>query len=131
MIVQAQASGGGAQWSVADIEIWEATASHDVIFAKATRHWIGQQSSLLPRLFQAVSPGGTFAFQVPLNFEMPSHALNHAIGNEGPWATRVRDVRNTNLLKAPHCFAILEPYRAVLDIWDTEYLHVLDGRDAH
>jgi trans-aconitate 2-methyltransferase len=130
MIGQAQASGVGAEWSVADIAIWKPTASYDVIFSNATLHWIGEQSSLLPRLFQAVCPGGTFAFQVPLNFEMPSHALIHAIANDGPWAPRLRDVRNTNLLKAAQCFAILEPYAAVLDIWDTEYLHVLDGRDA-
>jgi trans-aconitate 2-methyltransferase len=130
MIGQARESGVGAKWSVADIASWQAPAPYDVIFSNATLHWVGDQTSLLPRLFGAVAPGGTFAFQVPANFDMPSHALIHEMANDGPWAPRLREVRNTALLRAEHCFTILEPCAATLDIWDTEYLHVLDGCDA-
>jgi trans-aconitate 2-methyltransferase len=130
MIVQARASGVDAQWSVDDIAKWNAAAPYDVIFSNATLHWVDELTSLLPRLLQEVAPGGTFAFQVPTNFEMPSHALIHEVANDGPWAPRLRNVRNNNLLRAEQCYSLLEPYAAKLDIWDTEYLQVLDGPDA-
>ena len=129
MIGQARESGVCAEWSVADIADWRVSAPYDVIFSNATLHWVGDQTTLLPRLFQAIAPGGAFAFQVPLNFDMPSHALIRAVADEGPWAAKLKAVRNIVLMSAEQCFDILEPYAANLDIWDTEYLQVLDGPD--
>ncbi len=130
MIDQARESGVPAEWSVADIADWTATAPYDVIYSNATFQWVGDQASLLPRLMQYVRPSGALAFQVPVNFDMPSHALMRQVAREGPWAEKLSGVRNIVLMSAEQCFDILEPYAASLDIWDTNYLQVLDGLDA-
>ncbi|HEY3889053.1 MAG TPA: trans-aconitate 2-methyltransferase [Caulobacteraceae bacterium] len=130
MIRQARESGVRAEWSVADIADWTAGAAYDVIYSNAALQWVGGQASLLPRLLQAVRPGGALAFQVPLNFDMPSHALMREVAGEGSWAAKLREVRNIVLMSAEQSFDILEPYAAGLDIWETEYLQVMDGPDA-
>jgi len=130
MIDQARESGVAAEWSVADIAGWTAAAPYDVIYSNAALHWVGDQASLLPRLMQSVRPGGALAFQVPMNFDMPSHVLMRAVASEGPWAAKLSGVRNIVLMSAEQCFDILEPYAASLDIWDTEYLQVMEGPDA-
>ena len=130
MIRQARESGVKAEWSVADIADWTAGTPYDVIYSNAALHWVGDQGSLLPRLLQSVRPGGALAFQVPLNFDMPSHALMREVAREGSWAAKLRDVRNIVLMSAEQSFDILEPYAKALDIWETEYLQVMEGPDA-
>jgi trans-aconitate 2-methyltransferase len=130
MIRQARESGVLAEWSVADITGWTAGAPYDVVYSNAALHWVGDQASLLPRLMQSVRPGGALAFQVPLNFDMPSHALMREVAAKGSWAAKLSDVRNIVLMSAEQSFDILEPYAAGLDIWETEYLQVMEGPDA-
>ncbi len=130
MIGQARASGVKADWSVADIAGWTAAEPYDVIYSNAALHWVGDQASLLPRLMQSVRPGGALAFQVPLNFDMPSHALMREVASDGPWAAKLSGVRNIVLMNAEQSFDILEPHAAGLDIWETEYLQVMEGPDA-
>lgn len=130
MIRQARESDVRADWSVADIADWTVSAPYDVVYSNAALHWVGDRASLLPRLLQSVRPGGALAFQVPLNFDMPSHALMREVAANGSWADRLRDVRNIVLMNAEQSFDILEPYAAGLDIWETEYLQVMEGPDA-
>ena len=130
MIRQARESGVKAEWSVADIADWTASAPYNVVYSNAALHWVGDQASLLPRLMRSVRPGGALAFQVPLNFDMPSHVLMREVAREGSWAAKLRDVRNIVLMSAEQSFDILEPYAKALDIWETEYLQVMEGPDA-
>jgi trans-aconitate 2-methyltransferase len=130
MIRQARESGVRAEWSVADIADWTVSAPCDVVYSNAALHWVGDQASLLPRLMQSVRPGGALAFQVPLNFDMPSHALMREVAAKGSWAAKLRDVRNIVLMSSEQSFDILEPHATGLDIWETEYLQVMEGPDA-
>ena len=77
-----------------------------------------------------VEPGGSFAFQVPHNMDAPSHAPDARDGRGRPWATKLKNVREVAVLQAAEYYDILNPYDAEVDIWETEYLHVLDGDDA-
>jgi trans-aconitate 2-methyltransferase len=131
MIRQARESGVDAVWSVGDLAAWAPARPYDVIFSNATLHWLDDLDRLLPRLMQALAPGGTLAFQVPLNLAMPSHVILREVAANGLWAARLRDVRGSfTHLTSAQCFDILEPHAASLDIWETEYLQVLDGPDA-
>jgi trans-aconitate 2-methyltransferase len=130
MIRQARESGIEADWSVADIAAWAAVARYDVVYSNAALQWVGEQTRLLPRLMQAARPGGVLAFQVPMNFDMPSHALMREVAGAGSWAAKLRGVRNIVLMSAEQCFDLLEPHAAALDIWETEYLQVMEGPDA-
>lgn len=48
----------------------------------------------------------------------------------GPWAARLRPLaRRFPVADPDFYYDVLAPLTASLDIWETEYLHVLDGDD--
>ncbi len=49
---------------------------------------------------------------------------------KGPWASKLKAVREIGVLEPEAYFAILEPVARSIDIWETRYLQVLDGEDA-
>ncbi len=129
MLDQARVSGVPAQWLQADIAGWVPAAPYDLIFSNATFQWLEEQDALLPRLMGHVKPGGVFAFQVPANFAAPSHALMREVAADPRWAERLKTVRGIVPGSAQGYYDMLAPHAAALDIWETEYLQVLDGED--
>jgi trans-aconitate 2-methyltransferase len=130
MIETAKKSGVKAQFALADIAAWSPDAGYDVIFSNATYQWLPDHGGLLPRLMSFVAPGGVFAFQVPNNQYAPSHTLMRDVAAQGPWAEKLANVRGIFVETAQTYFGILAAHAASVDIWTTEYLHVLDGEDA-
>ncbi|HVP83743.1 MAG TPA: trans-aconitate 2-methyltransferase [Rhizomicrobium sp.] len=129
MLKQAGDSGVKANWILADLAQWSASRPYDVVYSNATYQWLPDHRSLLPRLFGFVKPGGTFAFQVPCNFNAPSHNLMREVAEAGPWAAKLRNVREASVLSPDSYYDILSPLSRSLDIWETTYLQVLDGDD--
>jgi trans-aconitate 2-methyltransferase len=129
MIETARASKVPARFFVADIAAWRPSAPYDVVLSNATLQWLDNHESLLPRLVGFVGRGGSLAFQVPRNFDAPSHALMREVAAQGPWAGKLRDVRGINVLGPGQYYEILAPHAAALDIWESEYLHTLRGSD--
>jgi len=130
MIEAAKKSGIAADFTLADLAAWKPAAAYDVIFSNATYQWLPDHRALLPRLMGFVAKGGVFAFQVPNNQYSPSHTLMRDVAAQGPWAEKLANVRGIFVEKVQTYFDILAPHAASLDIWTTEYLHVLDGEDA-
>jgi len=85
---------------------------------------------LFPRLMSFVKPGGVFALQVPVNYDAPSHLLMRETANDPRWREKLKNVREIERGKADAYYDILKPHAAALDIWQTEYLQVLEGEDA-
>lgn len=129
MLEQAKASGVKARWIKADLADWTPRKTYDVIFSNAAFQWLPDHGALLPRLFSFVKPGGSFAFQVPSNFGAPSHVLMREVAQEGPWAHKLGHVREASVLPAEAYYDIFSPCCRTLDIWETAYLHVLEGED--
>jgi trans-aconitate 2-methyltransferase len=130
MLEQARASGLNATWRKADIADWTADAPYDVIFANATFQWLAAQDRLLPRLMSYLNPGGALAFQVPVNFDAPSHRLMRQVASEPRWRETLSAVREIEKGEAKTYYTMLEPHAVLLDIWQTEYLQALKGEDA-
>jgi trans-aconitate 2-methyltransferase len=130
MLTKAHQSGVRAEWIQADLASWSAKEKYSVIFSNATLQWLESHQVLIPRLLSFVEPGGTFAFQVPHNMTAPSHVLMREAAADGPWASKLRDVREVAVLSVDDYFNILHALGAECDIWESEYLHVLDGEDA-
>jgi len=129
MLEQARRSGVRGHWILADLASWTPEATYDVVFSNATYQWLPDHRSLLPRLFGFVKPGGTFAFQVPCNFNAPSHVLMREVAQSRPWAAKLRNVREASVLGADAYYDILSPLSRTLDIWETTYLQVMQGDD--
>jgi len=130
MLEQARRSGVHAEWIEADIASWSTDQKFDVIFSNATLQWLGEHPTLIQRLMSFLGAGGTFAFQVPHNMDAPSHALMRESARSGPWARKLQNVREVAVLEPGKYFAVLQACGATCDIWETEYLHVLQGEDA-
>jgi len=130
MIATAKRSGVEADFILADLASWQPDTRYDVIFSNATYQWLPDHHALLPRLMGFVGKGGVFAFQVPNNQYAPSHTLMRDVAAQGPWAEKLARVRGIFVEKAQTYFDILAAHATTVDIWTTEYLHVLEGEDA-
>lgn len=130
MLDEARASGVPAEWVLGDIAAWRPDAPCEVIFSNAALQWLDGLDALLPRLMGFVAPGGIFAFQVPANFDAPSHALMREVAEDARWRAKLAGVRQFERLTPETCYALLKPSAAALDIWQTDYLQTLEGEDA-
>ncbi len=63
----------------------------DLIYANAALQWVPDHETLIPRLFDALAPGGVLAIQMPDNRQEPTHRLMRAVAAEAPWAERIGD----------------------------------------
>jgi len=129
MLEQARASSVRAHWVNADVATWMPERPCDILFSNATFQWLDQHDVLLPRLMNQLEKAGVFAFQVPRNFDAPSHVLMRETAQHGPWAGSLSRVRRMGVLSPEQYYDLLSPHARQLDIWETEYLHVLEGED--
>jgi trans-aconitate 2-methyltransferase len=115
-----------------DLAGWRAAHPVDVIIANAAFHWVPDHVDLLAVFAAMLTPGGVLAFQVPDNFGEPSHTLLRDLRLSSRWraqlgadADRGAGVERPDRYLRALVDAGLEP-----DVWQTDYLHVLQGEDA-
>lgn len=116
-------------WVEADVETWRPEEPVDVLYSNATLQGVGDHPSLLPRLLSFVRPGGVLAVQMPRNYDAPSHRLAAEAALEGPWRDRLAPLvpLEPPVAEPLSYLGILSPHAADVDIWETEYLHLLEG----
>ena len=130
MLARARASGLSVEWLAADLAEWRPERPFDLIYANAVLHWLDHHDALVPRLLRFLRPGGVLAVQMPRNFAAPSHRLLRATAEGGPWAARLRGVLREEPVASPaFYFELLNARSQSVDIWETDYLHVLQGAD--
>lgn len=130
MLARARAELPRARWTLAGIADWTPDVPPDLLYSNAALHWLPDHPRLFARLVAALAPGGVLAVQMPRNFLAPSHALVADVVRDGPWRERLAPLVKPPPVAAPaDYYAWLAPLSAALDIWETEYLQVLDGPD--
>ena len=130
MIERARTSAGRVRYEVADLRGWSAPdGSVDVLVSNATLQWVPDHLDLLPRLYDAVAPGGWLAFQVPGNFGEPSHTIRTDLAAEPAYADHTRGVAVPASHDPERYLESLLDLGADVDVWETTYLHVLTGAD--
>jgi trans-aconitate 2-methyltransferase len=130
MLAQARASSVRATWLEAEIATWTPDRPLDLIYSNAALHWLGGHALLLPRLLSQLRAEGVLAVQMPRNFAAPLHILLRETAANGPWAGRLAGILDERPVAAPEWYYdLLAPLVQGLDIWQTEYLHVLEGDD--
>ncbi len=135
MLKEAGAAPSSVRWIEGDIEAWRAAEPASLIFSTATLQWLEGHERLFPRLMQELEPGGVLAVQMPRNFDAPSHVLLRETAAEARWA-KARPGQGESMplrrdpVRAPaFYYDLLRPLARELDLWETEYLHVLEGED--
>ncbi len=128
MLTRARAACPDELFEFTDITAWNPATHYDVIFSNAALQWVEGHDTLFPRLLDQVAPGGTLAIQIPRNNDAPSHRLIDEVIDNGPWRELLAPVRDANPTQKPEWYRNLLVTQAKnLDIWETEYLQVLDG----
>jgi trans-aconitate 2-methyltransferase len=128
MLARAAAAAPHIVWQRADLAAWRPERPPDVIYSNAALHWLEGHDRLIPALFSFLAPGGVLAVQMPRNFGAPSHvAIGEAI-RRGPWRAKLEPLfRPAPVAEPAFYFDLLARRAAALDIWETEYLQVLEG----
>jgi trans-aconitate 2-methyltransferase len=120
----------GISWEHVDLAEWKAPRPADVIYSNAALHWLGDHDKLFPTLLRSLAPGGVLAVQMPRNFLAPSHTLIADAALQGPWRTTLEPRLRPVPVKDPaFYYDVLADVAADVDLWETEYLHVLEGTD--
>jgi trans-aconitate 2-methyltransferase len=129
MIERAQAP--GVRFAVGDLREWVSEESErvDVLVSNATLQWVPDHLELLPRLVERVNPGGWFAFQVPGNFDEPSHTIRQELAAEDRFAAHTAGVAVPDSHDPVTYLEALAAAGCAVDAWETTYLHVLTGDD--
>lgn len=130
MLARARTESPQLAWERGDLDSWAPADPADVIYSNAALHWIDGHARVFPALMRGLKPGGTLAVQMPRNFSAPSHTSISKAALDGPWrATLEPLLRPTPTAEPAFYYDILAPLTGTLDIWETEYLQVLDGPD--
>ncbi len=128
MLAKAAAAAPEIAWRQADLGAWRPDGPADLIYSNAALHWLGDHERLFPRLLAALAPGGVLAVQMPRNFSAPSHTAMAEAARSGPWRVKLEPLLRPMPVGDPaFYYGVLAPRAAALDMWETEYLQVLEG----
>ncbi|MFE6778568.1 trans-aconitate 2-methyltransferase [Streptomyces sp. NPDC057702] len=123
--------GGRLDFQPADAATWVPDEPFDLIVSNAALQWVPDHSESFESWVGALTPGGTFAFQVPGNFVSPSHALLGELCDTPRWRRRLdgRGRRFVHVLSPADYLERLLGLGCVVDAWETTYVQVLTGTD--
>jgi trans-aconitate 2-methyltransferase len=120
----------GLSFTLGDIRDWRPARPLDVLLSNAVLQWVPGHLEVVRQWPGLLAPGGWLAFQLPGNFDQPTHAILLDLVRSERWAPLLggvvlnRQARNPaeylNLLAGAGCS---------VDAWETTYLHVLPGPD--
>jgi len=114
------------RWVVRDITDWAVNegGQFDLVFSNAALQWVPGHAPLYTRLLERVRPGGALAVQIPGNFDALPHRLMRELAPPGVRA------KEWHAHELAFYYDILAPNSARVDIWQTEYQHVMANADA-
>lgn len=115
---------------VGSVTDWAPAADTDVVISNAVLHWIPDHAELVVRWARELAPGAWLAFQVPGNFEAPSHRALQEVARRDAFAEALRDIPfQDKVTQAPEVYAgLLTDTGCAVDAWETTYVHELTGQ---
>ena len=130
MLERTQDVQSGVMWEHADLNKWVPSEPADLIYSNAAFHWLDGHDALFPRLMSFLKDGGVLAVQMPENWNAPSHSNIAATARESKWAERLVPHLMENPVADPNFYYdMLSPLSTSLDMWESIYMHILNGDD--
>jgi trans-aconitate 2-methyltransferase len=131
MLAVAEKSDAGVRWVLGDAATWTTAEPFDVVFSNAMLQWLPDHAAVLPRLFGAVARGGALAMQVPVHLQSALHRHMVEIADQPRWRDITRDARAAIVAHdAGFYYDVLCPLTPRIDLWVTEYCHIMDNPEA-
>ncbi|KAK4168258.1 S-adenosyl-L-methionine-dependent methyltransferase [Cladorrhinum sp. PSN259] len=124
------------EFSLADLSSYNPPISEDqkpaLLFSNAVFHWLpsSQRIPTISRLLRTLNSGGVLAFQVPDNFNEPSHRAMRETANSPEFASYYKGQPKPELdpiESAGEYYDALKGDCAHVEIWQTRYQHVLEN----
>jgi trans-aconitate 2-methyltransferase len=127
MIARARSLGAPATFVEADVRSWHPDADTDVVTCNATLQWVHGHEALLTRWIGELPAGAWLAFQVPGNFDAPSHQALRRLAADPRWQASLANLlRSGRPVLDPAGYAtLLHASGCDVDAWETTYVHVL------
>jgi trans-aconitate 2-methyltransferase len=117
-------------FTVSDAADWVMPTDADVVLGNAVLQWVPGHLHLLRQWAAALPGDGWLAFQVPGNFDSPSHQLLRELAESPRWRAALDGVLRHDAVAEPPAYAdLLLSAGLAADVWETTYLHVLPGAD--
>jgi trans-aconitate 2-methyltransferase len=117
-------------FALGDVWDWRPDRPVDVLVCNAVLQWVPGHDELLLRWADLLAPGGWLAFQLPGNFDQPSHAIVREIAASPRWRGLLADARLNRQAGDPADYvALLARPGFEVDAWETSYLHILHGEN--
>jgi len=117
-------------FELGDVRDFKPDRPVDVIISNAVLQWVPGHLDLLPRWASYLSPGGWLAFQLPGNFDQPSHVILRELAGSDRWRDRLAGAELNRQSADPAAYLdVLARAGLAVDAWETTYLHVLPGAD--
>jgi trans-aconitate 2-methyltransferase len=134
MLEQARQTFPQYEWIRADIAEWAASggADYDIVFSNAALQWVADHRVVYPRLLERVRTGGVLAMQVPINMDAPAHQIMRDLASSSAWRDYFAPVgvREWHVHEAAFYYDVLSSCAARLDLWETEYIHVMPDAES-
>ncbi|MCP1609907.1 trans-aconitate 2-methyltransferase [Azospirillum lipoferum] len=116
----------------ADLTVWRPHWPVDLVISAGGLQHVAGHERLFPDLLQSLGPGGVLAVALPRPQDQTAHRLLLETAADGPWSGRLHGawppVEETGQrYGAQDYYDWLSPQGAVIDLWETEYFHALDG----
>lgn len=113
-----------------DVSDWQPERPVDVLVCNAVLQWVPGHEELLLRWAGLLASGGWLAFQLPGNFDQPSHAIVSEMAASPRWRPLLGDVRLNRQAGDPADYVTLLARPGFeVNAWETSYLHVLHGEN--
>jgi trans-aconitate 2-methyltransferase len=120
--------GGRLRFALGDVRDWQPEGRVDVIVSNAVLQWVPDHLTVLGRWAGFLAEGGWLAFQVPGNFDQPSHAALRELAASDRWRDQLAGVELNRQAADPAAYVdLLARAGFEVDAWETTYLHVLHG----
>jgi trans-aconitate 2-methyltransferase len=121
-------STGRLRFALGDVRDWKPEGRVDVIVSNAVLQWVPDHLTVLRRWAGFLAEGGWLAFQVPGNFDQPSHAALRELAASDRWRDLLAEVELNRQAADPGTYVdLLARAGFEVDAWETTYLHVLHG----
>jgi trans-aconitate 2-methyltransferase len=128
MLARAAAELSSIAWIEQSIADFAPAVPADLIFSNAALNWLGSHETLLPGFVVHLAPGGVLALQMPRNHDTPSQLAMSDAAREGAWWDKLAPLCGGVPVAGPaFYYRALRPHVTELDIWETDYIHVLEG----
>lgn len=131
MLATAAEADPTVHWQPADAATWQPAEAFDAVFSNAMLQSLPDHAEAVPRFFRAVAPGGALAVQIPTHQHSPLHRHILELIQQPRWRPTLGGIHSSiHGYDVGFYYDLLTPLAERVDLWETEYCHVLAGPEA-